>query len=122
MTQPLSDIEISEAIWRISERLDWQVGEVAQRARRAAEADVAFKLAHAKATLEVDGKTVAERDARALLACAKEYAEHRGADAVLLAAQEAGRSLRSQIEALRTLAASQRAALTYAEGIGGQAA
>lgn len=114
----MSDIDISQDILRISGRLDFQVGQVAERARAAAEADVAFKLAHAKAILEVEGATVAEREAKALLACAESYALHRGADAVLLAAQEAGRSLRSQIDALRTLAASQRAALTYAEGMG----
>lgn len=115
---PLSDIEISAEIRRISERLDWQVGEIARRARHAAEAEVAHKLAYAKQILTVEGATVAERDAKALLACATTYAEHKGADAVLLAAQEAGRSLRSQIDALRTLAASQRAALVNSEGIG----
>jgi hypothetical protein len=119
VNQPISDIQISEEIWRLSQRLDWQVGEVAQRARRAAEAEVAYKLAHAKQILQTEGATVAEREAKALLEVAEEYALHKGADAVLLAAQEAGRSLRSQIEALRTLAASQRAALTYATGEGG---
>jgi len=119
MTQPLSDVEISAEILRISNRLDYQVGEIAKRARAAAEADVAWKLAHAQAVLEVEGKTVAERDARALLMCAEQYALHRGADATLLAAQEAGRSLRSQIEALRTLSAAQRAALVTATGEGG---
>lgn len=117
--RPLSSIQIEEEVWRISERLDHQVGEIAKRARAAAEADVAYKLAHAKAVLVAEGATVGERDAKALLECADEYHAHRGADAVLLAAQEAGRSLRAQIDALRTLAASQRAALTYAEGVGG---
>ena len=54
----------------------------------------------------------------ALLECENAYAAHKGADAVLLAAQEAGRSLRAQIDALRTLAANQRAAITYSEGVG----
>lgn len=118
MTAPLSDVEISAEIRRISERLDFQVGEIAKRARAAAEAEVAYKLAHAKAMLATTGKTVAERDARALLDCAEQYAWHKGADAVLLAAQEAGRSLRSQIDALRTLSAAQRAALVTATGEG----
>ena len=47
-----------------------------------------------------------------------EYGAYKGAEAVLLAAQEAGRSLRAQIDALRTLSAAQRAALTNAEGVG----
>jgi hypothetical protein len=115
---PLSDIDISAEIMRISGRLDYQVGEIAKRAKNAAEAEVAFKLAHAKALLEADGKNAPERDAKALLACSSEYALHKGADAVLLAAQEAGRSLRAQIDALRTLSAAQRHALTYAEGVG----
>ena len=50
--------------------------------------------------------------------CGAEYGAYKGAEAVLLAAQEAGRSLRAQIDALRTLSAAQRAALTNAEGVG----
>lgn len=115
----LSPAEVDGEIMRISGRLDFQVGEIAKRSRHAAEAEVAYKLAHAKALLAQDEGTVDQRNARALLECAKEYAEHKGADAVLLAAQEAGRSLRAQIDALRTLSASQRAALTHAEGVGG---
>ena len=118
MTTPLSDVDISAEILRISRRLDHQVTEIARRARAAAEAEVAHKLGYARAILAVEGATVAERDAKALLQCAETYALHKGADAVLMAAQEAGRSLRSQIDALRTLSAAQRAALTYAEGIG----
>ncbi|MBP6526135.1 MAG: hypothetical protein KA249_12080 [Dermatophilaceae bacterium] len=119
MTRPLSADEISAEISRISQRLDFQVGEIAQRARRAAVADVEYRLAHAKAALAVEGATVGEREARALLEVADEFAAHRHADAVLLAAQEAGRSLRAQIDALRTLSAAQRAALVNAEGVGG---
>ena len=118
MTQPLSDVEISAEIRRVSERLDWQVGEIAKRARAAAEAEVAYKVAHARAILTAQGSTVGEREARALLACGAEYGAYKGAEAVLLAAQEAGRSLRAQIDALRTLSAAQRAALTNAEGAG----
>jgi len=118
MTQPLSDIEISAEIRRISERLDYQVGEIAKRSRNAAQAEVDYKLAHAKAILVAEGGTVAEREARALLECAESYALHKGNDAVLLAAQEAGRSLRAQIDALRTLSAAQRAALVNATGEG----
>ncbi len=118
MSRPLSDIEISAEVWRISGLLDFQVGEIAKRARAAAEADHAYKVAYAKAVLRVEGATVAERDAKALLECEQEHLDHKVADAVLLAAQEAGRSLRSQIDALRTLSAAQRAALTYSEGVG----
>lgn len=114
----LSPDEITAEIVRISQRLDFQVGEIAKRARAAAEAEVDYKLAHARAILQVEGSTVGEREAKALLDCAKEYALHKGADAVLLAAQEAGRSLRAQIDALRTLSAAHRAALTNAEGFG----
>jgi hypothetical protein len=118
-TRPLSAMEIEAEVWRLSQRLDQQVGLVAKRSRDAATADVAWKIANAKAILRVEGATVAEREAKALLECEGEYAAHREADAVLLAAQEAGRSLRAQIDALRTLSASQRAALTYATGEGG---
>lgn len=119
MSRPLSSIEIEQEVWRLSQRLDTQVGLVAKRSRDAAEAEVAYKLGHAKAILRTEGATVAEREAKALLEVAEEYALHKGADAVLLAAQEAGRSLRAQIDALRTLSAAQRAALVNATGEGG---
>ena len=115
---PLSQVSVEREILRLSGLLDHQVGEVAKRASAAAEAEVAYKLGMARATLVAGGKTVAERDAEALLECEDAYAAHKGADAVLLAAQEAGRSLRAQIDALRTLAANQRAAITYSEGVG----
>lgn len=115
---PMSQVSVEREILRISGLLDHQVGEVAKRARAAAEAEVAYKLAFARHSLIVDGKTVGEREAAALLECEAELAAHKGADAVLLAAQEAGRSLRAQIDALRTLAANQRAAITYTEGRG----
>lgn len=117
--RPLSADEINAEIMRISQRLDHQVGELAKRARAHADAEVTYKLAYARATLKVEGATVGEREAKALIECAEPYALYKGTGAVLLAAQEAGRSLRSQIDALRTLAASQRAALTYSEGVGG---
>ena len=114
----LSPMDIDAEIIRISGRLDYQVGEIAKRSRAAAEAEVAYKLEYARQTLMVEGKTVAEREAAALLECGELYAAYKGADAVLLAAQEAGRSLRAQIDALRTLSASHRAALVNAEGFG----
>lgn len=115
---PLSDVEIAAEITRISQRLDHQVTELAKRSRAAAAAEVRYKLEYARAVLDVEAPTVAERDAMALLACEDAYAAHKGAQAVLLAAQEAGRSMRAQADMLRTLAAGQRAALTYAEGVG----
>lgn len=115
---PMSQVSVEQEILRISGLLDHQVGEVAKRARAAAEAEVAWKLAYARHSLIAEGKTVGERDAAALLECEDELKAHKYADAVLLAAQEAGRSLRAQIDALRTLAANQRAAITYSEGKG----
>lgn len=115
---PLSQVSVEREILRVAGLLDHQVGEIAKRARAAASAEVDHKLAHAKALLRQEGGTVAEREARALIECAETYALHKGADAVLLAAQEAGRSLRAQIDALRTLAANQRAAITTSEGNG----
>jgi predicted phosphoribosyltransferase len=118
VNNPLSDIDISAEIIRISGLLDHQVTELARRARAAAQARVDYELAHAKALIVAEGANAPEREARALLACADLYAAHKAADAVLLAAQEAGRSLRAQADSLRSLSASQRAALTYSEGIG----
>lgn len=115
----MSPDEVLAEIMRVSQQLDWQVGEAARRARVAAECEVAYKLAFAKALLVSDGKNAPERDAKALLACADKFEAHKHADAVLWGAQEAGRTLRTQIDALRTLSADLRAAIVHASGVGG---
>lgn len=115
---PLSQVSVEREILRISGLLDHQVTEIAKRARNAAQSEADYKLAYAKALIVAGGKTVADRESEALIECEDLYRARLAADAVLLAAQEAGRSYRAQIDALRTLAANQRAAIAYSEGVG----
>jgi predicted AAA+ superfamily ATPase len=76
MSRPLSPVEVESEIWRLSERAEQVVSDLAERARAAAEAEVAYKVARAKA--------------------------------LLVAAQEAGRATRSQLDALRSINANLR--------------
>ena len=85
--------------------------EVARRAREAAAADAAYKEAHAKAFLVSEG-TEQARKAQADADCADAYRERRAAEAVLLAAQEAGRNYRGQLEWQRSKNANLRPLVT----------
>ena len=116
-TSQLSDLDIRAEIVRFSSLLDRQVTEVAKRARAAADAEADHKVAFAKAYLAADGP-VAEREAKATVATETTLRAYKSTSAVLMAAQEAGRSYRSQMDSLRSLSAAQRHALTYAEGVG----
>lgn len=111
MSQPITQAHVESEIVRLSERAEKVTHEVAKRARADAEADVAYKVALARAYLAAEGP-VAQREAEALVACEAEYAAHRGAEAVLKAAVEAGRNVRSQLDALRSINANVRAQVT----------
>lgn len=99
----LAPVEVEREIWRISGLCEKVTTEIAQRARAAAEADVAYKLANAKAFLRAQGKTVGEREAEALQATENEYRDRRITEAILLGAQEAGRNYRAQLDAMRSI-------------------
>lgn len=104
----LHPAEVEHEIMRISGLCERVTTEIASRARAAAEADVAFKLGHARAFLRTDAKTVGAREAEALLACENEYRDRKITEAVLLGAQEAGRNYRAQLDALRSINANMR--------------
>lgn len=108
MTEPLTQVHVESEIWRLSKAAEDQSHELAEHSRSAAEADVAYKVCHAKALLQAEG-TVGERDARAVLACESQYRAKRATEAVQLACQERGRNLRAQLDALRSINANVRA-------------
>lgn len=115
---PISQVEVEDELLRLSGLLERQVSELAKRARAAAEAEADHKIAYAKATLAVEGPTVAEREAKATLAVEDTYRAWRAAEAVKLAAQEAGRSYRAQLDALRSINSNLRGAIAHSEGYG----
>lgn len=111
MTEPIPQVHIESEIIRLSRAAEGATQQLAQRAQAAAEADVAYKVAHAKALLRAEGPQYV-RDAEATVETADEYQARKIAEAKLLAAQEAGRNYRAQLDALRSINANHRALVT----------
>ena len=111
MDDPTPQVNIESEIIRLSARAEQITQALATRAREAAVADVAYKVAHAKALLLADGPQYV-RDAEATTKCEVEYGEKRGTEALLMSAQEAGRNVRAQLDALRSINANHRALVT----------
>lgn len=111
MTTPLAQVDVESEIFRLSELAEKVTHELSKRARAAAEADVTYKVAHAKALLLAEGAQYV-RDAEATVKTEVEFREKRSTEALLLAAQEAGRNYRAQLDALRSINANHRALVT----------
>lgn len=111
MTEPIVQVDIEAEIVRLSRLAEEVTQKLAKRARAAAEADVAYKVSHAKALLLAEGPQYV-RDAEATVQTEQEYRERRATEALLLAAQEAGRNYRAQLDALRSINANHRALVT----------
>lgn len=114
----LTAVEVEAEIMRLSDAMEAELGEMASQAQAAAEAEHAFKVAYAKRRLEAgfeDGNgrggktTVDEREDMALMATADLFKARLIAEALYDTAKERGRTRRSQIDSLRTLAANIRA-------------
>jgi hypothetical protein len=99
MTHPSTPAECETELRRIRGRLEAQTDTLAGLLQTAAKADVAYRLAYAKALLRATGDTVSEREAAAVLACADQLTERKTTEAVADAAREAVRSLRDQLGA-----------------------
>ena len=106
--------QVENEIMRLSDLLEKVTTEHAERARHAAETDVAYDLAYARARLQQKDGTVADRDAHATLMCEDALLAKRMAEARYKAAQEAGRNYRAQLDALRSINANVR----YQAGLG----
>lgn len=105
----VTQIRVESEIFRLCELAEKVTTEIAARAIDAAEADAGYKKAHASAYLMAQGKTVGDREAASALETADEYMSRRISEARLLAAQEAGRNYRAQLDALRSINANMRA-------------
>lgn len=111
MSHPIAQVDIEAEILRLSALAEKVTQELARRARAAAEADATYKVAHAKALLLADGPQYV-RDAEATVKTETELIEKRSTEALLLAAQEAGRNYRAQLDALRSINANHRQLVT----------
>lgn len=119
-SDPITQAEVEAEIVRLNNLLDKATTETARRVRERAKAKVAYKQAHAKAYLRAgqdreEGTKpppVAEREAMAIRATAKEELEFETADALVEAAKEAGRNMREQTASLRSINANVRGLVT----------
>ena len=110
-TEPIAQVDIEAEIVRLAAKAEAITQKLGVRAREAAQADVAYKIAHAKAFLLAEGAQYL-RDAQATVATEDEYAARKSTEALLLSAQEAGRNVRAQLDALRSINANHRALVT----------
>ena len=100
--------ELAGEARRLSELLDRGVGALREAAKDFADAEHAYRLAHAKADLETAG-TVGDREAQTYVAIGTLRRERDYADAIRTAAVEAVRSRRTQLSAVQSLLSAHKA-------------
>lgn len=109
----LSQVEVEERICNVLEELDRRTHDFDDIAKRAAEAEADYRLDHARTILAVihhgDKQTALERGARADIHSAQTHKDYLTLKASRDSCRESLVSLREQLNALRTLAANQRA-------------
>lgn len=111
---PMAQHDVEREIHRLSKELTHNTQQVAELATVAAKADVAYKLANARAWVANRGKggTVAEKEAAIHVEVAEQYERKMLTEAVYKSAREKGTNLRAQLDALRTIAANVRAVVS----------
>ncbi|SRR6266536_5496609 len=108
MTRPVGPAQIEAELRRLARKLEERTDALAGLLQAAAGADVAYRVAHPKALLHVEGDTVAEREAAATLAVEAELRDRKHTEAVADACREAARSLRDQLSAVQSVNANVR--------------
>lgn len=104
----LTQGQIESEILRLSGLLEASTDEHGRAAEEMAAAEVAWKAAEAVTVLHSEQTNESKRKAEALVAHREEFAEWRARQAVLDAITERNRTLRAQLDALRTLSANVR--------------
>lgn len=120
MTAPITMHEVEQEIVRLSNLLDHATTEIAKRARDAAgkraraKVDLAKAFLEARGTVTTNGRPISADacEAHARAACEQQVIDDEMAQAVLLAAQEAARNTRAQLDALRSVMANVRHQVT----------
>jgi hypothetical protein len=93
---------------RLSNKLEAKTDHLASLLSEAAEAEVTYKIAYAKALLTSEGKTVAEREAKALISVEDLLMKRKTTEAIASACLESVRSIRDQLAAMQSLNANVR--------------
>lgn len=121
MTEPVSMARVEAEIVRLSDAMEDALDDLARRAQTAADAEHAYKVKYAKERLAAVSNgghgpggrcTADEAEDRATVRCDAELRARLVSDAYQGVAQERLRTMRSQVEALRTLAANVRSLST----------
>lgn len=116
--KPLTQAEVEGEISRLSSAMEDALDQLARNAIDAAEAEAEYKIKYAQKLLQAGGlegsgrggrTTVDEREAIALGQCEPEFRARLIKEAHHGVSQEKLRTMRSQIDALRTIAANIRA-------------
>lgn len=105
---------VVDEIERLSARLESKTDELAGLLNEAGVADVAFKVANAKALLRSRAKTVSEREAEATIEVEDLLLQKRCSEAVADACREAVRATRDQLTAACSVGATLRAEMQMA--------
>jgi len=108
MSQPVTPAMAEAELRRLARKLEERTDALAELLTTAAAADVAYKVAFAKALLQATGATVAEREAHATLATQTELTTRKVSEAIADACREAVRSLRDQLSAVQSVNANVR--------------
>lgn len=109
MPQQISPAEVEGEILRLSALLETVTEAQADLGMNAGEAEVAYKVAYAKAMLRADGDTAKDREAQATIWTEAELRGRKISEAMHSVNVEQCRTIRAQLDALRTLAANARA-------------
>jgi hypothetical protein len=110
---PVTPHAAESELRRLARKLEAKTDALAELLTAAAEADVTHKISYARALLRADAGTVAEREAHATIAVESELTARKITEAIADAARESVRSLRDQLDAVRSINANVR----YAAGL-----
>jgi ribosomal protein L10 len=108
MTQVLTPVDVERELLRLCKLLEAATYEFADMAKESAVADAEYKSANARARLQAKGLTVGEKEAEATIATEKEYMRRRVSESIADSQRELCRSLRSQLDAVRSIGANLR--------------
>lgn len=108
MSEPIYQADIEQRLDLLAQQLEDEVEQFATFAVERAEAEADYKLQYHKAVLRSTEGTVAQKEAVAFGKSAQEFREYKIAEALEKACQQKLMSIRTQIDATRTISANIR--------------
>jgi len=108
MSEPIYQADIEQRLDLLAQQLEEEVEQFAVFAVERAEAEADYKLQYHTAILRSTETTVAAKEAQAFKKSAQEFREYKIAEALEKACQQKLMSIRTQIDATRTISANIR--------------